>query len=151
MATINTKNIHRSNFLLQHTYGEDFVYDEMLVTGPGEQGEAVARAVAADKSMASDPRQPGEGPSQAEREAGCYDVLFIGEAADGSSIRASVRGDMDPGYGSTSRMIAESAVCLLQNPAAASGGFWTPAAAMGGLLIARLEQNAGLHFQLEQA
>jgi short subunit dehydrogenase-like uncharacterized protein len=151
MATINTKNIHRSNYLMQYSYGDDFVYDEMLVTGPGEQGEAIARAVAADKSMANDPRQPGEGPSKEERETGGYDVLFVGESADGKSIRASVQGDMDPGYGSTSKMIAESAVCLLQNPDAAAGGIWTPASAMGDLLIARLERNAGLRFQMEQA
>src|SRR3989344_1548406 len=39
MAAINTRNVHRSNFLLQHAYGTDFVYDEMLITGPGEKGE----------------------------------------------------------------------------------------------------------------
>lgn len=151
MATINTKNIHRSNFLLQHAYTEDFVYDEMLVTGPGEQGEAIANAVAADKSMANDPRQPGEGPSRQERESGSYDVLFVGETGDGRRIRASVQGDMDPGYGSTSKMIAESAVCLVKNPDIAGGGIWTPAPAMGSLLVDRLQLNAGISFQLEDA
>ena len=80
MASINTKNIHRSNKLLGHAYGSNFVYDEMLVTGPGERGEAIAKAVAEDNSMASDPRQPGEGPSLEERINGNYDVLLIGEA-----------------------------------------------------------------------
>ncbi len=149
MATINTKNIHRSNLLLRHQYGEDFVYDEMLLTGPGDEGEAMARAVAEDKSMANDPRQPGEGPSKAEREAGSYDILFVGEAGDGRTISASVQGDMDPGYGSTSKMIAESAVCLVANPDLAAGGIWTPAPAMGDALIDRLQRNAGLRFQLE--
>jgi short subunit dehydrogenase-like uncharacterized protein len=46
-------------------------------------------------------------------------------------------------------MIAESAVCLLKNPDAASGGIWTPAAAIGSLLIERLESNAGLSFTIE--
>lgn len=149
MASINTKNVHRSNLLLGHEYGTDFVYDEMLVTGPGERGEAAANAVAADKSMASDPLQPGEGPSREEREAGSYDVLFVGENDAGETIRVSVRGDMDPGYGSTSKMIAEAAVCLLKNPDAASGGIWTPAAAMGSKLIDRLQANAGLTFTVE--
>ncbi len=149
MATINTKNIHRSNLLLQHQYGDDFVYDEMLLTGPGEQGEAMAKAVAEDKSMANDPRQPGEGPSKEERESGSYDILFVGQTGDGRTIRASVQGDRDPGYGSTSKMIAESAVCLVKNPQLAGGGIWTPAPAMGGLLIDRLQHNAGLRFQLE--
>ena len=150
MATINTKNIHRSNLLLDHQYGKDFVYDEMFMTGPGEKGEAIARAVAKDKSMATDPTQPGEGPTPEARASGFYDVLFVGQAADGKTICASVQGDMDPGYGSTSKMIVESAVCLLDNPDAASGGIWTPASALGSLLIERLQQNAGLTFQLEQ-
>lgn len=149
MATINTKNIHRSNFLLGHAYGEDFVYDEMMLTGPGEKGEATANAVAADKSMANDPRKPGEGPSKEERENGYYDVLFAGSNDKGDSLRVSVKGDKDPGYGSTSKMIAESAVCLVKNPDAASGGIWTPASAMGALLIERLQDNAGLTFQVE--
>jgi short subunit dehydrogenase-like uncharacterized protein len=149
MATINTKNIHRSNFLLGHTYGENFVYDEMMLTGPGEQGEATAKAVAADKSMVNDPRQPGEGPSKEERETGHYDVLFAGSNDKGDSIQVSVQGDKDPGYGSTSKMIAESAVCLVKNPDAASGGIWTPASAMGSLLIDRLQKNAGLTFKVE--
>lgn len=149
MATINTKNIHRSNFLLGHEYGENFVYDEMMLTGPGEKGEATAKAVAADKSMANDPRKPGEGPSKEERENGYYDVLFVGSNDKGESIKVSVKGDKDPGYGSTSKMIAESAVCLVKNPDAASGGIWTPASAMGSLLIDRLQKNAGLTFQVE--
>jgi short subunit dehydrogenase-like uncharacterized protein len=149
MATINTKNIHRSNFLLASEYGADFVYDEMMMTGPGEKGEAMAQAVTKDKSMANSPRQPGEGPSKEERETGFYDVLFVGSNANGDSICASVKGDKDPGYGSTCKMIAESAVCLLSNPEAASGGIWTPASALGSLLINRLQDNAGLSFQLE--
>jgi short subunit dehydrogenase-like uncharacterized protein len=149
MATINTKNIHRSNQLMAHRYGEDFAYDEMLLTGPGEKGEAIAKAVAGDKSMASDTTQPGEGPTREQRESGMYDLLFVGHTADGQTISASVKGDMDPGYGSTSKMIVESAVCLLENPDLASGGIWTPAAALGTPLIERLQQNAGLSFQLE--
>jgi len=149
MATINTKTIHRSNFLLGHQYGKDFVYDEMLLTGPGEQGEQIARAVATDKSMADDPMQPGEGPSKEERDAGRYDVLFVGANEQGQSLKAGVKGDKDPGYGSTSKMIAESAVCLLENPGNVPGGIYTPAPAMGGLLVERLQKNAGLTFQLE--
>jgi short subunit dehydrogenase-like uncharacterized protein len=150
MATINTKNIHRSNMLLDHRYGEDFVYDEMLLTGPGDKGEAMAKAVAEDKSMAEDTTAPGEGPTREQRETGSYDLLFVGETADGSLLRAAVKGDMDPGYGSTSKMIAESAVCLLKNPDAAAGGIWTPAPALGAALIDRLQRNAGLSFELEQ-
>lgn len=148
MATINTKNIHRSNALMGHPYGTDFVYDEMMLTGPGDEGEAIAKAVAEDKSMASDPTRPGEGPTKEERETGLYDVLFVGSNSRGESVRVSVQGDKDPGYGSTSKMIAESAVCLLLNETSLKG-IATPAAAMGGLLMERLQDNAGLTFQVE--
>ena len=149
MATINTKNIHRSNYLLAHQYGDDFVYDEMMLTGPGEKGEAMAKMVAEDKSMANDPMQPGEGPSKESRETGLYDVLFAGSNSNGDTLMASVQGDKDPGYGSTCKMISESAVCLLKNLDVAGGGIWTPASAMGTLLVERLQENAGLTFQLE--
>ena len=149
MATINSKNIHRSNKLLGHSYGEDFVYDEMMLTGAGEAGEAMAKAIAEDKSFEQNKLKPGEGPSKEEREAGNYDILVVGEDGEGNQVRVSVKGDRDPGYGSTSKMIAESAVCLLKNPNAASGGVWTTAPAMGDLLIERLQEKAGLTFTVE--
>ena len=150
MAAINTRNVHRSNFLLGYAYGADFVYDEMLVTGAGAKGESIANAVAADKSMDSDDApKPGEGPSRQEREAGFYDLLFLGQNTSGDSVRVAVYGDRDPGYGSTSRMITEAALCLLQDATDPVGGIWTPASAMGTRLIRRLEKNAGLRFSVE--
>jgi short subunit dehydrogenase-like uncharacterized protein len=148
MAPINTRNVHRSNFLLGHPWGAGFVYDEMLVTGPGEKGEAIAKAVAADKSMGATDLKPGEGPSKEEREAGHYDVLFLGAAADGRQVRVVVTGDRDPGYGSTSKMIAAAAICLLRDCPDTGGGVWTPAAAMGGRLVARLRAEAGMTFDV---
>ncbi|ONM43581.1 saccharopine dehydrogenase [Halopseudomonas pachastrellae] len=150
MAAINTRNVHRSNALLGHAYGSDFVYDEMILTGPGEQGEAIAKAVTGDKSLAGDDApKPGEGPTKEERENGFYDVLFIGEGADGKTLMASVAGKRDPGYGSTSRMIAESAICLVRDATDTQGGIWTTAPAMGDKLIKRLQGHAGLTFKLE--
>jgi short subunit dehydrogenase-like uncharacterized protein len=149
MATINTKNVHRSNLLMGHPFGKDFVYDEMLFTGPGEQGEATAKAVATDTSMAKSTLKPGDGPSKEERENGMFDVLFVGSNAQGQSLAVGVKGIMDPGYGSTSKMIAEAAVCLVKHPEAAAGGIWTPGAALRELLIERLEHNAGMTFRLE--
>lgn len=153
MAAINTKNIHRSNALMGHAYGEGFVYDEMVMTGPGEQGEHMAKAVAADDSMAKNPPKPGEGPSKEERETGFYDAMFVGTTEDGGMMIAGVTGDKDPGYGSTSKMIAESALCLALDVdrAETSGGVYTPAPAMGRSLIARLTKNAGLTFTLEKS
>jgi short subunit dehydrogenase-like uncharacterized protein len=59
-----------------------------------------------------------------------------------------VTGDRDPGYGSTAKMLGESAVCLARNGTAATGGFFTPASALGEPLIERLRANAGLTFDL---
>lgn len=150
MATINIPNVHRSNALLGHAYGEDFTYSEMLLTGPGEKGEAMANALAKPGlSTGDEDVQPGDGPSREEQEAGFYDLLFIGETDTGEEIRASVFGDRDPGYGSTSRMIAESALALALDDVPSPGGIWTPAAVMGAQLIERLSENAGLVFKAE--
>ena len=149
MATINTRNVHRTNMLLGGAYGKDFVYDEMVVTGPGEQGEKIAKALADRDEMSSDDGpKPGEGPGKEEREAGHYDVLFVAET-DGEPIRLGVKGDRDPGYGSTSKMISEAAICLVKDKADTPAGIWTPAAAMGQALIDRLTANAGLTFEFE--
>ncbi len=150
MAPINTKNIHRSNFLLGHRYGMDFRYDEMLLTGDGEQGKATAEFVAKDDSVAKSELQPGDGPTKEERENGDYEAIFAGTSSDGELMISSVKGDRDPGYGSTSKMLAEAAMCLLKNPELASGGLWTPAAALGEKLVERLEAHAGLTFEIEQ-
>ena len=151
MASINTKNVHRSNALLGHRYGEAFVYDEMFSTGPGENGEQFANMIANDKSMAENPPKPGEGPSKEERESGFYDAMFTGLAADGTRLTAGVIGDKDPGYGSTSKMITEAALSLVQNVdrEQTAGGVYTPAPAMGEALIERLESHAGLKFGME--
>lgn len=150
MAAINTRNIHRSNMLLGNLYGSDFVYDEMMMTGPGDKGEAIANAVASDKSLGGDGGpKPGEGPSKEERETGFYDVLFSGSDAKGNSLAVSVKGDRDPGYGSTSKMIAESAICLAMGESDKAGGIWTSAPALGNKLIERLTKSAGLTFKVE--
>ena len=149
MAPINTKNVHRSNALMDHLYGEDFCYNEMWIQGPGEEGKAAAEFVGSMNPLADAPA-PGEGPSKESRDNGNYDVLFCADLADGSTLHAAVSGDMDPGYGSTSKMIAESAICLVKECPDLVGGIYTPAPAMGEKLIARLQANAGLNFRLEK-
>lgn len=147
MAGINTRNVHRTNFLLGFPYGQDFAYDEMMMAGAGDEGEQRALAMAKDQSLARNPRLPGEGPSKAEREAGSYELWFVGEHADGGRLRVIVRGQGDPGYASTSRMIVETALCLVEQPELGSGGFWTPAAIAGAPLIDRLQRHAGISFE----
>ena len=149
MAPINTKNIHRSNKLLNHIYGEDFRYNEMWIMGPGEEGKKAAETIAmANPIGGEDAPKPGEGPSREKRENGNYDILFCADV-DGKVFKASVSGDMDPGYGSTSKMITESAICLVRECQHLDGGIFTPAASMGEKLIKRLEDNAGLSFKVE--
>ena len=92
--------------------------------------------------------KPGEGPSREERENGFYDLVFLGIGADGRKLAASVKGDKDPGYGSTSRMIAETALALAEDDTVA-GGVWTPGAALGLPLAERLQKNAGIVFAIE--
>lgn len=147
MATINTKNVHRTNALTGHAYGTDFVYDEMMIApGLGELGKAAAEAIAKMNPIGGDKGPaPGEGPSREEREAGFYDLLFIAEMPDGDRAEAVVTGDMDPGYGSTSKMIAETALLLGETESA--GGVWTPTALLGGALRDRLAERAGLTFR----
>ena len=148
MAPINTKNIHRSNALFDHAYGEDFCYDEMMIAGEGDEGEQIAKAMASGNPMGGDNvPQPGEGPSKESREQGNYDVLFFADLEEGT-IEARVTGDMDPGYGSTSKMIAESALCLVQDCSDLAGGIYTPAPSMGEKLIDRLIKKAGLTFDI---
>lgn len=147
MAPINTKNIHRSNKLMNHIYGENFKYNEMWIQGPGEEGKAAAEFISTMNPLGDAP-QPGDGPSRESIENGNYDVLFCADV-DGATIKASVSGDMDPGYGSTSKMITESVVCLVKDCEDLAGGIYTPAASMGKKLIKRLESNAGLTFKLE--
>jgi short subunit dehydrogenase-like uncharacterized protein len=149
MAPINTKNVHRTNYLLNHRWGRDFVYDEMILTSIGDAGKAMAEALANGSPFGGSSLQPGEGPSKEERDNGFYDILFTGSYADGRSIKASVKGQRDPGYGSTSRMIAETAIALSQRSKPGEGGIWTPGALLGDDLIARLTTEAGLSFAIE--
>jgi short subunit dehydrogenase-like uncharacterized protein len=166
MATINTKNVHRTNALRSHPWGTDFVYDERMLTGDGLDGKRRATALARTARVQNAllrfapartvlsrfvlPK-PGQGPSKHQRETGHYEVRFIGETADGRTLHATVKGDRDPGYGSTSKMIAESALCLVHDVdrSKTAGGVWTAGAAMGMALVRRLEANAGLSFSID--
>ena len=145
MAGINTKAVHRTNFLLGKRWGADFQYDEMQMLKGPPSGPAQSFTM----NPANMPK-PGEGPTKAEREKGFYDLLFIAEMPDGRTVRAAVKGDMDPGYGSTSKILAEAALALASVPRSQTpGGCWSPAAAMADALLKRLPEKAGLTFAVE--
>ncbi|MEO0369752.1 MAG: saccharopine dehydrogenase, partial [Pseudomonadota bacterium] len=152
MAAINTRNAHRSNSLMDNRYGESFIYSEMTWTGPGDKGEQIAKMVASDRSLAGpDAPKPGEGPTKEERDTGFYDMVYYGYHDSGSRLAVSVKDSKDPGYGSTCKLISESALCLLNESKQTPGGIWTSASAMGHDLINRLKNNAGLSFEEESA
>lgn len=165
MAAINTRIVHRSNLLSGFAYGQGFVYDEAMTTGPGLKGQFKANAVALAvggfvglsalrPSRALLERfvvpKPGEGPSPEAQQKGYFDFRFYGRTAGGDTVVTKVTGDRDPGYGSTGKMLGEAAVCLAHDVdrSKVGGGFWTPATALGDALIERLVAHAGLTFEV---
>ncbi|MEH6586334.1 MAG: saccharopine dehydrogenase NADP-binding domain-containing protein [Halioglobus sp.] len=163
MAAINTRVVRRSNALAGYPYGKDFMFSERMLTGKGGQGKRKAAAVSMGGQltpvvMAVKPLRklaarflpsPGEGPSPEAQLKGHFELFFHGvNSASGNSLKARVHGDRDPGYGATSRMLGEAAVCLARDDLACAGGIWTPATAMGDKLITRLQQSAGMGFEL---
>ncbi|MDA5133068.1 saccharopine dehydrogenase family protein [Psychrobacter sp. ANT_H3] len=168
MASINTRIVHRSNQLLGYEYGRDFKYDEAMWMKDGLKGKlssyamsagllgfATAMMITPSRELLSKHVLPksGSGPSKEEQENGYFDIRLFGQTADKDSINTKVTGDKDPGYGSTSRMLAQAALCLAQDISKeeVGGGFWTPASAMGDSLLTRLEAHAGLSFEVVDA
>lgn len=150
MAPINTKNVHRTNFLLGHPYGTDFQYDEMMLTSPGDMGKAAANAAVEfmKNPFGAKPPKPGEGPTKEERENGFYDVVFVADMPDGGRLQYGVKGRYDPGYGSTSRMLSETGIALLA--CTKPGGIGTPGSFLGEDLVTRLKEHAELTFAVEE-
>ena len=165
MASINTRIVHRTNQLLGYEYGRDFKYDEAMWMQDGVKGQLSSYAMSAGlfgfaTAMMVKPSREllakhvlpksGSGPSAEEQANGYFDIRLFGETANKDTINTKVTGDKDPGYGSTSRMLAQAALCLAQDISKEEigGGFWTPASAMGNHLLARLEEHAGLSFEV---
>jgi short subunit dehydrogenase-like uncharacterized protein len=160
MAAINTRVVRRTNALLGLAWGEDFRYDEAMLNSSRTQATMVGLASGLGMLMMSfRPTrkmaqrflpQPGEGPSRETRENGYYDIFFhaIHPQERSRDIRTQVSGKLDPGYGSTSRMLAEAAVCLAKDPRISEGGFWTPATALGDAYLDRLQNKAGVSFSI---
>jgi short subunit dehydrogenase-like uncharacterized protein len=163
MAPTNSAVVLRSHALLGQPWGRDFTYGETMMTGDGVVGGVAAWGMTAGlaaftgaasfgptrKLLGKVIPKPGAGPSEAKQQAGWFDLRFVGRTADGREIRTKVTGDADPGYGSTAKMLGESAVAFLDlDPANVGGGFWTPASAFGDALIERLEAHAGVRFDV---
>ena len=160
MAGINSRIVRRSNALSNYAYGRNFRYNEAVITGNGVIGRMrgfllsiplifiAAKPGSVFKSIFNfiSPK-PGQGPNKKEREAGYFNIRFYVFDESVTSI-FKVTGDKDPGYGSTSKMLAESAVCLAKDSLNNSYGILTPSIAMGDEILKRLELNAGLRFSI---
>ncbi|MEA2197271.1 MAG: hypothetical protein QOJ25_1322, partial [Solirubrobacteraceae bacterium] len=85
----------------------------------------------------------GEGPTPEQREKSWFRVRFVGEGG-GKRVVTEVSGG-DPGYGETSKMLGESALCLIHDELPQLSGQLTTAVAMGQPLLDRLK-NAGITF-----
>jgi short subunit dehydrogenase-like uncharacterized protein len=156
MAAINTKVVRRSHALAGLPYGDHFGYDESqlcdsrakALLSAGGLGTVMAGTFFAPtrallKKLLPD---PGEGPDESKRENGFFE--FWAHGSDGSDhLRVKVTGQRDPGYGATSRMLAQAALCLAQDSLAVDGGIWTPASAMGDALLQRLP-SVDIHFKV---
>lgn len=160
MAPINSKIVMRSAQLLPDLFPDGFRYNEGMLGGKGSKGRRTAKLISAGiktivVGAAMAPTRwllqtfvlpkPGEGPSPAEQEAGFFVVQVHGKTETGHRLSVQVKGDQDPGYGSTSKMLSQAALALAFDLNADQvGGFWTPASLLGDKLIERLAANAGV-------
>ncbi len=163
MEAINSRIVLRSNALMGMAYGKDFTYSEGVLTGPGFKGRVGAvmstlgfgalgiglffsplRALLEKFVLPA----PGEGPSPEAQLNGFFDLRLYGADNDGNHLMVKVTGDRDPGYGSTAKMLAQAGLCMAMDikKEDQAGGFLTPSTAMGGALVKRLEDHAGLTF-----
>jgi short subunit dehydrogenase-like uncharacterized protein len=160
MAAVNSRVVRRSNALRSFAYGRDFRYSEVMGFGSGPGGLLKATAITAGVggffAAASIPplrdllrrrlAQSGEGPSREQRDAGFFTVRIVGKSQRESSAAARratvlIKGHHDGGYGETSRMIGEAALCLARDQLPVAGGVLTSAVCLGTPLVERLRKS----------
>jgi short subunit dehydrogenase-like uncharacterized protein len=163
MASINTRIVRRSNALMNFIYGEDFSYTESTICGKKLTGRlkaifltvtlglfllgsanSIIRKYIIEKLLPSS----GQGPSKEQRQNGFFKLILLGKTKDNEGLSIQVTGDRDPGYGSTSKILSETAICLACDKIETKGGIWTPASALGAKLLTRLKTNAGMTFKI---
>jgi short subunit dehydrogenase-like uncharacterized protein len=156
LPTIDGAVIRRSAAALDR-YGPDFTYGHNMVAKHLATVGAIAAGVGTVGALAQLPparklllgmKTQGEGPSEAERERSWFKIVFVGEGG-GKRVRTEVSGG-DPGYGETSKMLAESGLCLAFDELPERSGQLTTAAAMGDALLDRV-QKAGIRFQVAES
>jgi len=153
LPTIDGAIIRRSAAALDR-YGPDFTYGHNMVAKHLATVGAIAAGVGTGFTLAQLPptrklllkmKAPGEGPSEEKREKSWFEVVFVGEGG-GKRVVTEVKGG-DPGYSETSKMLAESGLCLAFDDLPVEAGQLTTAVAMGDALLERL-RNAGIGFRV---
>jgi short subunit dehydrogenase-like uncharacterized protein len=153
LPTIDGGIVRRSAAGLDR-YGPDFTYGHHMVAkrlatlaalGAGVGAVAVLAPLPPTRKLLLKIKSPGEGPDEAERAKSWFKIKFVGEGG-GKRVVTEVSGG-DPGYGETSKMLAESALCLAFDDLPESSGQVTTAVAMGDALMDRL-QRAGIAFRV---
>jgi short subunit dehydrogenase-like uncharacterized protein len=145
--TIDPQTVLRSARALDR-YGPDFTYSHYLVVKrlpvlagmAAGAGTAVALAqLPPTRKLLLKLKDPGDGPSPEQRAKSWFRVRFRARA-DGTELLTQVSGG-DPGYGETSKMLAQSALCLAHDQLPETSGQVTPAVAMGQALVDRLQRE----------
>jgi short subunit dehydrogenase-like uncharacterized protein len=163
MAPVNTRVVRRSNALQDWAYGRRFRYREVMDFGAGVIGRAKALGMgggmlALTAGLALPPSRlvldrvlpdPGQGPKKELVRCGFFVIEIHALTLAGERRVCRVEAQGDPGYGATSVMLGESALCLALDgdrlPDRA--GVLTPATAMGSVLADRL-RAAGQTFDV---
>ena len=163
MAPINTRIVRRTNALLNYRYGKDFSYTEYTDCGNGPSGAIKSFMITSFLGLfimlttfkfsrkyiiRKILPKPGEGPSKTQQKNGFFKLFMYGLSSSGEILKMKITGNQDPGYGSTSKMISEIAICLALDEVKTEGGIWTPASALGEKLLNRLKKNAGMTFEV---
>ncbi|HUE25342.1 MAG TPA: saccharopine dehydrogenase NADP-binding domain-containing protein [Solirubrobacteraceae bacterium] len=154
--TIDPQTVLRSAAALDR-YGPDFSYSHYLAVKQlpvlaglvgGAGGLIALSQLAPTRNLLLKLVDPGEGPSPEQRAKSWFKVTLVGDGG-GKRVITEVSGG-DPGYGETSKMLAESALCLANDELPKTAGQVTPAVAMGDVLIERLGR-AGIRFEVTES
>ena len=167
MEATNTRVVLRSNDISRNNYDDKpFNYGEAILTGPGVRGLLSAMLISLGLATTAillyfRPLRlmmtklflpaPGHGPNEQSQLQGHFDIRILGSNDHEQRLTIKITGDRDPGYGSTAKMAAQAALCLLETPKEQTpGGFWTPSTSMGDALIHRLQAYAGVLFEVTE-
>ncbi|MGW9633928.1 saccharopine dehydrogenase family protein [Nocardiopsis alba] len=153
LPTLDPLVVARSAASLER-YGPDFSYGHYAAfrhlssavgAAAGAAGVLAAVRVPSLRERLLSLRSPGEGPDEEALAEGWFTVHFVGTGG-GRRVHTLVSGG-EPGYGATSGMLAESALCLWRDELPPTSGQVTTAVAMGDALIERLPR-AGVEFRV---